>query len=377
MSRPLSITFSNFSEPVSCPAPSVGITVTPSVVSRNGTGQASVPDTPGATYAWTISAGGTITAGAGTRTITFSAGCNVSSVIVSVVVTAACGTVASDAKTVSTGPLPSATLTVDGSSTISQGQSKTIHVALTGTPPWTVTWSDGGSQWNGSATTFDRSVTPLSTTSYTATVTDSTGCSSISSGLTITVTLPTPSGLTATAISPTQGSLAQVSLGWTFSGSADSYEIERRAPGGSFVLHGTSDTTAFIGEAAANTAYLYRVRAKKASTFSAWSNIDLATTVIFTDPSLEQFVSAYHITELRTAINAVRSLAGWTPAGFTDANPSGVEWKAVHITELRNALNAARSSLLLPDVNYSDDSVSLVGLLFKATYINELRGGVR
>src|SRR5688572_21487745 len=121
----------------------------------------------------------------------------------------------------------------------------------------------------GSATSFDRTVTPLPTTTYAATVTDATGCSATSPNLAITVLLPTPSGLTATAISATQ-----VLLNWTYSGSADSFEIERRAPGGSVVPHGTSTTTSFTGAASANTAYLYRVRARKASTFSAWSNPD-------------------------------------------------------------------------------------------------------
>ncbi|MDP9194457.1 MAG: hypothetical protein M3P06_22385, partial [Acidobacteriota bacterium] len=245
MGRPLSITFSGISEPVSCPAPDATITVTPSVISRNGTAQAEVVNTPGATYAWTIT-GGTITAGNGTRAISFTAGCNVSSVTVNVIVTAACLQQSPGSKVVPTGPLPSATLTVDGSSTISQGDSKDIHVTLTGSSPWSVTWSDGEEPWSGSATSFDRTVTPLSTTTYTATVTDATGCSA-TANRTITVLLPTPTGLTATAISATQ-----VSLNWTYSGLADSYEIERRVPGGSFVPHGTSPTTSFTGAASAN-----------------------------------------------------------------------------------------------------------------------------
>ncbi|MDP9178992.1 MAG: hypothetical protein M3O61_15040, partial [Gemmatimonadota bacterium] len=81
---------------------------------------------------------------------------------------------------------------------------------------------------------------------YTATVTDATGCSA-TANRTITVVLPTPRALTATATSATQ-----VSLNWTYSGLADSYEIERRVPGGSFVPHGTSPTTSFTGAASAN-----------------------------------------------------------------------------------------------------------------------------
>jgi len=56
------------------PVPSAAITA-PASICRNSTGNtASVPDAgPGATYVWTAS-NGTITAGAGTRTINFSAG---------------------------------------------------------------------------------------------------------------------------------------------------------------------------------------------------------------------------------------------------------------------------------------------------------------
>ena len=54
-------------------APDASITA-PSTAPLRARGlTASVPDQPGATYAWTVSGGGTITSGAGTHAITFDA----------------------------------------------------------------------------------------------------------------------------------------------------------------------------------------------------------------------------------------------------------------------------------------------------------------
>ena len=73
---------------------------------------------------------------------------------------------------------------------------------------------------------------------------------------------------------------------------------------------------------------------------SASSAADLATAIIFTEDPLVAGVSvkAVHLAQLRTAINAVRSLAGLAPAGVTDAAVAGISIKAVHVTELRTAL---------------------------------------
>ncbi len=96
---------------------------------------------------------------------------------------------------------------------------------------------------------------------------------------------------------------------------------------------------------------------------------------MFPDPAMQGFVGS-HVTEVRTAVNAVRALAGLAAASFADTNLTGVVWRAVHIEELRNALTPARVQLGLPAVSYTDPG-SLAGLLFKAAYITDLRGGVQ
>jgi hypothetical protein len=111
---------------------------------------------------------------------------------------------------------------------------------------------------------------------------------------------------------------------------------------------------------------------------------DLATTVLFTDPTLvagTTVVKAVHVTELRTAVNAVRQLAGLglAPPGYTDATitPGVTIVKAAHVTELRTALDAARSTLSLPALSYSHATLTTGVALISAADISEVRNGTR
>jgi hypothetical protein len=129
-----------------------------------------------------------------------------------------------------------------------------------------------------------------------------------------------------------------------------------------------------------NTAYLYKARAVDAlGKRSAFSNLDLATTVTFTDDPLvaqSTVVKAEHITQLRTAVNAVRALAGLGSVSFTDPTlSSAIFIKAAHVTDLRVALDPARAGLGLPTMSYTDSP--LAGVAVKATHLQELRSGVR
>jgi hypothetical protein len=184
--------------------------------------------------------------------------------------------------------------------------------------------------------------------------------------------LAAPTGVVAAAVTSTQ-----VDVAWTAVAGALSYEVDRKAPGGAFTQIATpagnshSDTTA-----AASTAYLYRVRAVDAGTTSASSTPDLAITVIFTDSPLTAgtVVKAVHLSQLRTAVNAVRALASLSASSFTDAASSGTTIKAIHLTELRTALDAARSVLDLSTGGYTDAAPA--GLEIKTVHIGELRDRV-
>jgi hypothetical protein len=163
---------------------------------------------------------------------------------------------------------------------------------------------------------------------------------------------------------------------------ASSYEIWRRTNGDYTLVadHETGlgylDTTA-----TATTAYLYRVRAvDPGGTRGTFSSPDLATTMLFTDPTSAAGttkVKVAHISELRTAINAVRATAGLSATTFTDANLGGIKIKGIHVSELRSSLDAARSALSLSTVTYSDSPISAQTTKVKAAHVAELRSGVR
>jgi len=189
------------------------------------------------------------------------------------------------------------------------------------------------------------------------------------------VTLPAaPTGLVATAKTSTS-----VTVTWNSVVGATSYQVFRKAPGGGFAQIGTTTGNSYVDSTASpNTAYLYKVRAVNAAGTSGDSNVDLATTVIFTDDPLVPGVTvikAVHLAELRTAVNAVRALAGLPAATFTDAATPGVVVKAVHITELRTALDQALSALGLPSGGYTN-TIS-AGTIIRAIDFQEIRNEVK
>jgi len=194
----------------------------------------------------------------------------------------------------------------------------------------------------------------------------------------ISITTPTPTNVLATAASTTS-----VLVTWTAAPGATTYEVRRSANGTTFTtLTGAVSGTSFSDlSALANTAYLYLVRAS-APYVSEFSAPDLATTVIFTDPTLvagTTTVKAVHVTQLRTAVNAVRQLAGLQAPFYTDPTiTAGVTIvKAAHVDELRTNLYWARSALSLPPISYSHPWLTVRVSLISAVDINELRNGTQ
>jgi len=187
--------------------------------------------------------------------------------------------------------------------------------------------------------------------------------------------LPAPSGIVATATATDS-----VTITWSAVPEATSYQIYRSSSGMSFGLIGTSATTSYVDPTASpSAAYLYAVKAVNQSGSSGFGFADLATAVVFTDPTLlagTTVVKAAHFAELRSSVNAVRALAGLDASTYSDpALSSAVMIKSVHMTELRTALDAARTALLLPPVARTDATIG-DGTTVKAAHITELRNGV-
>ena len=240
-------------------------------------------------------------------------------------------------------------------------------------------WSITGGVITSATNVASISYTPTApNVTLTVTIANTRGCS-ITSTRTFSsacAAISAPTGVTAAATSTTA-----VLISWSAVTGAASYEVARSSDGTNFTTVGTPAGNSFSdATASALTAYLYKVRAKDASdNLSSYSAADLATTVTFTDPSLTPgsiSLKALHVSELRSAVNAVRVLAGILPASFTDpALNATITVKAVHVTELRSDLDAARAALGFPPLSYTDGSLTAV--LIKGVHVQEIRAGVQ
>ena len=90
-------------------------------------------------------------------------------------------------------------------------------------------------------------------------------------------------------------------------------------------------------------------------------------------------VKAAHVTELRQAVNALRSRFRLVPASWTDPTLTvrGASVKTQHITELRTALNEAYKAAGQTSPTYTDPTLTPRATLIKASHVSELRAAVR
>ena len=186
-----------------------------------------------------------------------------------------------------------------------------------------------------------------------------------------------PQNLVATAISA-----SQVDLAWDIPLTFDalSYEVFRKSRSvDPYVLVGSPTMNRFTDSGlTADTSYLYEVRAVGiAGAFSPMSNVDLATTIIFTDDPVVAGATvpkAIHLTELRREVIAVRGVVGGALPPFTDAIAPGAVIKAIDILELRSDLDFVRSYLGLSAMFYTNPTLA-PGNVIRAAHVNELRFG--
>lgn len=109
------------------------------------------------------------------------------------------------------------TATVSGTASICSNSSTTLSAALTGTQPWTVTWSDGYLQTGVTASPATRSVSPATNYTYTVTaLSDATGCpqGTLSGSATITVN-PRPTATVSGSATICSGSSAAIQAALT------------------------------------------------------------------------------------------------------------------------------------------------------------------
>jgi fibronectin type 3 domain-containing protein len=274
------------------------------------------------------------------------------------------------------GPAPVVTSVTPSSGTTAGGTSVTI--AGSGFQPAATVTFGGAAATNVivvNATTITATTPAHSAGAVSVVVTNfDTTSGTLVSGFTYGDNPPTaPTGVVATAQASTS-----VLVTWNAASTATSYQVFRQAPGVAFTQVGTPTGTSFTDtNATADTSYLYRVRAVNAAGASGDSAADIATTVIFSDDPLAAgiVVKAVHLSQLRTAVNAVRVLDGLGAVTFTDTAAAGLVVKAFHITDMRTALDAALGPLGFGTGGYTDPS--LTGVVIKALHFQEIRNRVK
>jgi hypothetical protein len=274
------------------------------------------------------------------------------------------------------------TLTPSSASAGSSGGASTVTITL----PAPCTWKAmSTAEWILPAETAGTGAATLAYTVLTNTTTGVRSGSIAINDQTFTVTqsaaapFGAPSGLVATVLLD-NAARPYIAVTWNAVADAAYYDVSVQRAGTTVSIPTTEPSFVLSATETVNgAAYLFKARAvNAAATASAYSAPDLATVVVFADDPIVPLVTKaklVHITELRTAVNAVRALAGLSAATWTTIQV-GDAIQAVPITELRTALDAARSALTLSTLSYTDPSLS-AGARIKAAHVQELRNGTK
>jgi hypothetical protein len=201
-----------------------------------------------------------------------------------------------------------------------------------------------------------------------------TGISLDTTAPTITITTPTSSPTFSTGN-------ATIALGGNASDTNGVAQVTwTNNRGGSGTASGTTAWTApGIGLLPGQT--VFTVRAHDAAGNSGTDTLTVTLTIAFTftdDPVVARSteIKAAHFTELRTAVNSLRTASGLTSATWTDPMlvPGTTRVRAIHLTELRNALNQVYQTAGRSIPTYTD---AIGPTIIRAVHMNELRAAIR
>lgn len=277
------------------------------------------------------------------------------------------------------GATPNPTMTTEAAPlTCSAGRTASVASCTGCTYAWQIT----GGSITSSTTINSITYTPsASSVTLTVTVTSAQGC-----GISVSKTLATSCGAVSapTNVLATATSSSNIQVTWTASAGATSYNVYRTADNVTYSMVSTPGAvtgTTYNDPASSNKAYKYKVRAVNGGE-SGDSNADFAVALVFTDPTITALstpVKAVHITELRTCLNALRTLnANQVAFSFTDPTlTTGVTTaKAVHISELQTQINTVRTALGFSTVSFTETPTATVTPV-KKTHIDQLRAAVQ
>jgi hypothetical protein len=171
-----------------------------------------------------------------------------------------------------------------------------------------------------------------------------------------------------------------VNVTWDAVSGATSYNIYRTSDGAPFgPAVGTATTTSFPDSGlTAGKTYLYKVNAVVNSTLTNDSNVDLATTILFTNDNdlVNRTIDHINLQEIRNAVNAVRAAAAVNALTFSNPASSGSPILATDITDLRTGLAAAYTQLNLTPPTFAE-TITAGTTLIKASHWQEIRNATK
>lgn len=190
--------------------------------------------------------------------------------------------------------------------------------------------------------------------------------------MTINVPIPITTGLQATASSPNGTWI--VSVSWPAMPGATQYSVQRRSGSDGWQTVGTTTATSFTDTAVvASYTYAYQVTSNN----GAKSDIDVATTVSFTQAVAGQRITAAPLNSMLDAVNRVRGAVGWPAVTWSNILAEneplpapGALITARQIIACRARMNEALQALGVVVHDYTDPD--LFHLKIRPLYINEV-----
>jgi metallopeptidase family M12-like protein len=271
---------------------------------------------------------------------------------------------------------PNGAITLGAAEPLPCSAGQTASVAAASSYAWQVTGGAITSATNIASITFTPSAPSVV---LTCTVGNVKGCTITSqrTATSLCASLPAPTGVDAHAVTS-----SSVLISWNAVATATSYEVAKLdLLGNAYSTITTTSSLSYTDNAVSlNKAYLYKVRAV-APTTGSYSNPDLATVVIYSNPTLTvgvSVVAAQDLIDIRNAAQAVRTLANQGIFSFTDPTitAGATVISAVHQSELRTVVNNALGALSLPAIVYTNPTPTN-GAIISAADMTDLRNGVR
>ncbi|HEX7153625.1 MAG TPA: hypothetical protein VF618_19205 [Thermoanaerobaculia bacterium] len=389
MARPVSISFGNSSP---CAAPTVTQQPLSQTIQPGGTANLSIAATGTGTlqYEWHSTSNLPLVLGTGN---TFAASPSQTTTYL-VFVKNDCTTTWSEYFTVTVGSCDVPTILNQSTNvTINPGQSATLMADAAGTGPHTFQWYEGAVGSTATPMGYNQGTLTVTAPEYASFywVRVSNACGSVDSAQ-MRVSVRVAAGLIGHPLTATRTAANAITITWQPIAGAHHYQLERRTGGAGFQLVPMNPPltgTSYVDtDVPAGVVYAYRVRAVDVNdsndTASPYTNVDVATTLTFTNVQPGQFISAGHFAELLMTVNAARATNGWPAATWTQILPanvpapaSGAVIAAVHMEALRRQLYEALSGLGVPSLPFTTSPLDPRVHAIQAWHVTEMQQRVQ